>query len=213
MLIPPERRDEEREILARIVRGEPIEHFETVRVAKDGRRIDISLTISPIRNASNEVIGASKIARDISRRKTLEARDRFLADLDDRLRQLSDAEAITVTAARALGEHLHVNRCAYATVEEDEDTFELTGNYTDGVHSIVGRYTFRQFGEECLRLMRAGEPYVVIDADERSADHGGRTALVRDDRDPRSDLCADSERGAVRGRHGGPYAESPRVGR
>ena len=146
MLIPPERRDEEREILARIVRGEPIEHFETVRVAKDGRRIDISLTISPIRNASNEVIGASKIARDISRRKTLEARDRFLADLDDRLRQLSDAEAITLTAARALGEHLHVNRCAYATVEEDEDTFELTGNYTDGVHSIVGRYTFRQFG-------------------------------------------------------------------
>ena len=164
MLIPPERLDEEREILARIERGEPIEHFETVRVAKDGRRIDISLTISPIRNASNEVIGASKIARDISRRKTLEARDRFLAHLDERLRQLSDAEAITVTAARALGEHLHVNRCAYATVEEDEDTFELTGNYTDGVHSIVGRYTFRQFGQECLRLMRAGQPYVVSDA-------------------------------------------------
>ncbi len=164
MLIPPERRDEEREILARIERGEPIEHFETVRVAKDGRRIDISLTISPIRNTANEVIGASKIARDISRRKTLEARDRFLADLDDRLRQLSDADGITVTAARALGKHLHVNRCAYATVEEDEDTFELTGNYTDGVHSIVGRYTFRQFGEECLRLMRAGQPYVVSDA-------------------------------------------------
>ena len=164
ILIPPERRDEEREILARIVRGKPIEHFETVRVTKDGRRIDISLTISPIRSASDEVIGASKIARDISRRKTLEARDRFLADLDERLRQLSDAEAITITAARALGEHLHVNRCAYATVEEDEDSFELTGNYTDGVHSIVGRYTFRQFGQECLRLMRAGEPYVVIDA-------------------------------------------------
>jgi PAS domain S-box-containing protein len=165
MLIPPERRDEEREILAGIVRGRPIEHFETVRVTKSGRRIDISLTISPIRNASGDVIGASKIARDISRRKTLEARDRFLANLDERLRQLSDAEVITLTAARALGEHLHVNRCAYATVEEDEDTFELTGNYTDGVHSIVGRYTFRQFGQECLRLMRAGQPYVVIDAE------------------------------------------------
>lgn len=166
MLIPPERRDEEREILARIVRGEPIEHFETVRVTKSGRRINISLTISPIRNASGVVIGASKIARDVSRRKMLEGRDRFLADLDERLRQLSAAEAITLTAARALGEHLHVNRCAYATVEEDEDTFELTGNYTDGVPSIVGRYTFRQFGEECLRLMRAGEPYVVIDAQD-----------------------------------------------
>jgi PAS domain S-box-containing protein len=165
MLIPPEGRDEEHRILARIARGEPIEHFETVRVAKGGRRVDISLTVSPIRNAANEVIGASSIARDISRRKTLEARDRFLADLDDTLRQLSDAEAITVTAAGALGGHLHVNRCAYATVEQDEDTFQLTGNYTDGVHSIVGRYTFRQFGQECLRLMRAGEPYVVIDAE------------------------------------------------
>ena len=168
MLIPPERRDEEREILQRIARGEPIEHFETVRVAKGGRRIDISLTLSPIRNASNEVIGASKIARDISRRKSLEARDRFLADLDDALRHLSEAEAITLSAARALGVHLQVNRCAYATVEDDQDTFQLTGNYTDGVPSIVGRYTFRQFGKECLRLMRAGEPYVVRDAERDS---------------------------------------------
>ena len=165
MLIPPERLDEERGILARIGRGEPIEHFETVRVAKGGRRIEISLTVSPIRNASNQVIGASTIARDISRRRTLEARDRFLGDLDETLRQLSDAEGITLAAARALGRHLHVNRCAYATVEEDEDTFHLTGNYTNGVDSIVGRYTFRQFGEECLRLMRAGEPYVVTDTE------------------------------------------------
>ena len=51
MLIPPDRRDEEQQILERIIRGERIEHFETVRVSKDGRRIDISLTISPIRDA------------------------------------------------------------------------------------------------------------------------------------------------------------------
>ncbi len=165
ILIPPERLNEEREILARIVNGDRIEHFETVRVSKGGRRLDISLTISPIRDASGDVIGASKVARDISRRKTLEARDHFLVELDDTLRQQSDAEAITLTAARALGTHLAVNRCAYATVEEDENTFLLTGNFTDGVASIVGRYTFRQFGEECLRLMRAGEPYVVVDSE------------------------------------------------
>ena len=164
MLIPPDRLNEEREVLARIVGGEPIGHFETVRITKSGVRIDISLTVSPIRNASHEVIGASKIARDISRRKTLEARDRFLVDIDEALRQLSDAEAITVTAARALGGHLQVNRCAYATVAEDQDTFDLTGNFTDGVDSIIGRYTFSQFGQECLRLMRAGEPYIVADA-------------------------------------------------
>ena len=165
MLIPSERLDEEQQILAHIVRGDPIEHFETVRLTKDGRRIDISLTVSPIRDTSGSIVGASKVARDISRRKTLEARDRFLVELDDVVRQHSEAEAITLTAARALGEHLAVNRCAYATVEEDEDTFLLTGNFTNGVDSIVGRYTFRQFGEECLRLMRAGEPYVVADSD------------------------------------------------
>jgi PAS domain S-box-containing protein len=168
MLIPSERRDEEHQILERIVRGDRIEHFETVRVCKDGRRIDISLTVSPIRDASGEVVGASKVARDISRRKSLEARDRFLVELDDAVRQQVEAEAITLTAARALGEHLAVNRCAYATVEEDEDTFLLTGNFTDGAESIVGSYTFRQYGEECLRLMRAGEPYVVADSDRDS---------------------------------------------
>jgi PAS domain S-box-containing protein len=72
LIIPPERLDEEQEILSRISRGERVEHFETVRMAKDGRRIDISLTISPIRDAEGQIIGASKIARDVSERKQAE---------------------------------------------------------------------------------------------------------------------------------------------
>jgi PAS domain S-box-containing protein len=92
--------------------------------------------------------------------------DRLLVRLDDAVRSMVAAEEITQTAARLLGDHLDVNRCAYATVDPDEDTFDLSGNYTNGTHSIVGRYRFRQFGAECLRLMRAGEPYVVSDARE-----------------------------------------------
>ena len=65
-------RTRKHEILARIARGERIEHFETVRMTKDGRRLDISLTVSPIRDASGEIIGASKIARDITDRKRAE---------------------------------------------------------------------------------------------------------------------------------------------
>ncbi|HVJ29250.1 MAG TPA: PAS domain S-box protein, partial [Gammaproteobacteria bacterium] len=68
ILIPPEHQPEEDEILARIRRGERVEHFETVRLTKDNRRIDISLTISPVRNSAGRIIGASKIARDISER-------------------------------------------------------------------------------------------------------------------------------------------------
>ncbi|MGC2058477.1 MAG: PAS domain S-box protein, partial [Candidatus Sulfotelmatobacter sp.] len=73
MLIPPERANEESDILDRIRRGESVKHFETVRVRKDGTRVDISEAISPIRDASGAIVGASKIARDITQRKQAEA--------------------------------------------------------------------------------------------------------------------------------------------
>jgi PAS domain S-box-containing protein len=93
-LIPPERQEEEPALLARLRRGERIEHFETVRVTKDGRRIDISLSVSPIRDPDGKIIGASKVARDITQRKRAEAalreadrrKDEFLATLAHELR-------------------------------------------------------------------------------------------------------------------------------
>jgi PAS domain S-box-containing protein len=94
LIIPPERRSEEDEVLARLGRGEKVDHFETVRQAKDGRRIDISLTVSPIKNAAGRIIGASKVARDITERKRQEellkeanrAKDEFLAMVSHELR-------------------------------------------------------------------------------------------------------------------------------
>jgi PAS domain S-box-containing protein len=79
LIIPPERHGEEDNILARLRRGERIDHFETVRQAKDGRRLDISLTVSPIKDAQGRVIGASKVARDITQRKLIEAEQVRLA--------------------------------------------------------------------------------------------------------------------------------------
>ena len=72
IIIPDELLHEEPRILARLRRGERLEHFETVRRCKDGRRVDISLTVSPMRDASGKVLGASKIARDITARKRAE---------------------------------------------------------------------------------------------------------------------------------------------
>lgn len=94
LIIPPDRRDEEFEILARISQGERIEHFETVRVSKQGRLIDISLTVSPIRDRDGRIIGASKIARDITDRKRVDKaldeanqrKDQFIALLAHELR-------------------------------------------------------------------------------------------------------------------------------
>jgi PAS domain S-box-containing protein len=74
ILIPEERAQEEADILARIARGESVKHFDTVRVRKDGTKIDVSVTISPIRDSNGNVVGASKIARDITERKHAEGR-------------------------------------------------------------------------------------------------------------------------------------------
>ena len=88
MIIPLDRRDEETRILARLRQGEPIEHFDTVRQRKDGTKVEISLSISPVRDAAGKIIGASKIARDITGRKRIE---RELYESEQRFRILADA--------------------------------------------------------------------------------------------------------------------------
>ena len=86
LLIPPDRLDEERKILEQLKRGERVDHFETVRMRKDGSRLDISLTISPVKGADGRIVGASKVARDITDRKLAEKALREYAE------QLKDAD-------------------------------------------------------------------------------------------------------------------------
>jgi len=88
MIIPQDRRDEETTILAKLRRGERIDHFDTIRMRKDGTKLEISLTISPVRDAEGKIIGASKIARDVTGRKRME---RELHESEQRFRTLADA--------------------------------------------------------------------------------------------------------------------------
>ena len=291
MLMPPDRVNEEPSILDRIRHGKKVDHYETVRRRKDGTLIDVSLTVSPIKDSEGKVIGASKIARDITAQKRVERivleseekfytlaesvphmvwmaepdgnvfwfnqawyeytgstseemlgwgwrsaiepeflpevervwkeslesgvpfemeypirgrngesrwfltrgnpaiersgkiirwfgtntdiheqrkidrRNRFILDLDERVRPLERPEEIVLELASLLGRHLGVDRCAYAEVEEDENHFYIPGDYTrdEETISIVGRYAMSQFGDEVLRLMRANKPFVVDD--------------------------------------------------
>jgi len=86
MVIPPERHDEEERLLSAIRRGESIKHYETTRIAKDGHVLEVSVTLSPIRDHEGRIIGASKIARDISeRRRTEQALARHRDELEERV--------------------------------------------------------------------------------------------------------------------------------
>jgi PAS domain S-box-containing protein len=93
MLFPPDRMNEEREILARIEKGERVGHFESVRIRKDGRPIHVALTISPIRDSEGRITGASKIARDITVQKQAEA---ALRNSERQLRQFIEEAPISV---------------------------------------------------------------------------------------------------------------------
>ncbi|MBY2968154.1 PAS domain S-box protein [Rhizobium leguminosarum] len=100
ILIPEDRLDEEPAILSRIHAGERVDHFETIRRRKDGTLLDISLTISPIRTRDGKIIGASKIARDISdRKRAAERQDLLLREMHHRVKNLFAITSSIITLA------------------------------------------------------------------------------------------------------------------
>jgi len=102
LIIPEDRKTEENGILARPRRGEKIEHFETIRQTRDGRRVPVSLTVSPIRDARGNIIGASKVARDITERVGAhEALERAHEELEERVRTRTAELAKSNDALRA----------------------------------------------------------------------------------------------------------------
>ena len=102
-LIPPELHHEELEIIGRLARGERIEHYETVRIRKDGSRVDISLSVSPIRDLSGTVVGAAKIARDVTEAKRLFEAERMLSE---QLQELASELEQQIEEGQSLQEEL-----------------------------------------------------------------------------------------------------------
>jgi PAS domain S-box-containing protein len=138
MLIPPDRQTEEDDILARLRRGERMSHFETVRVRRDGEAIDVSLTISPVRDATGTIIGASKIARDITAIKAAER---------ERVRLLEENAAITA-ALNEVG----------AIVASDLDRESAVQAVTDAATEL----TTAQFGAFFYNVINSsGESYTL----------------------------------------------------
>jgi PAS domain S-box-containing protein len=152
ILIPPERQAEEDEILARLREGERVEPFETVRLTKDGRQLDISLTISPVRDSSGAIVAASKIARDITERKRAAA---ALAAQQEWFRVTLASIGDAVIATDAAGCVSYMN--AAAETLTGWRLLEATGRRLEDVFHIVSETTREPVENPVAMVMRSGQ--------------------------------------------------------
>jgi PAS domain S-box-containing protein len=152
ILIPPERQAEEDEILARLRAGERVEPFETVRLTKDGRQLDISLTISPVRDSSGAIVAASKIARDITERKRAAA---ALAAQQEWFRVTLASIGDAVIASDAAGCVSYMN--AAAETLTGWLLHEATGRALEDVFHIVNETTREPVENPVAMVMRSGQ--------------------------------------------------------
>jgi PAS domain S-box-containing protein len=173
VLFPPDRLAEEDDILARLRRGGRVDHFETVRRRKDGRDIDVSLTISPVRDAAGRVVGVSKIARDITEKKRAEA---ALHDLNESLEQRVAERMREVAEAngRLMAEAAERERAEAALLQSQK--LEAVGQLASGLAHDFNNLLAVILGNLELLDMRLPDERLrkLVQAAARSAQRGAK---------------------------------------
>jgi PAS domain S-box-containing protein len=178
ILIPPDRLAEEDEIIARLKAGERVDHFETERLRADGRRLLVSLTVSPIKDAENNVVGASKIVRDVTHQREAEQRERLLlaeaAAANAKFGAFFEQGALFAGLMNVTGTMVEVNRVAAEECGYTKD--DIVGKpFWEGpwwaaspasVPRIEAAVAYAREGH----VFRAEVPYVVANGEERVAD-------------------------------------------
>ena len=193
LIIPEERRAEEEEVIARLRRGETVSHFDTVRRAKDGRLLDISLTVSPLRDPAGRITGASKIARDLTGHKQVRAQ---LSATQARLEAIVDSAMDAVITVDEAQEIVLFNRAAEQVFKLPREqalgqplTQLIPSRFRAGHHGHIERFghtgvTSRRMGDvTTLWALRSDGSEFPIEASISQAAEGGRrfyTVILRD---------------------------------
>ncbi len=147
LIVPWERRSEEEDILRRLARGERVEHFETVRRRKDGSYLDVSLTISPVRDGAGRITGASNVARDVSERKRTEV---ALRESEERFRAIFETTPGCVKLVSSDGTLLQMNRPGLQMVGA-RSADEVVGRNVYDLIAPEDRDRFKAFNESICR--------------------------------------------------------------
>ena len=176
LIIPDNRKNEEPLILERVRRGQRVDHYETVRKRKDGQLINISVTVSPIRDDDGRIIGASKIARDITERERMHA---ALKESESRYRELLQLLPVAVHVCDATGMIRHFNQAATVLWGREPKTNDSSERFT-GAHKLFypdGRPM--PFTEHPVAVaLRTGQPKLNVELCFERPDGTRRTALA-----------------------------------
>ena len=170
LIVPPERLEEEQQFLEALRRGERIEQRDIERVRKDGTRVPVSISISPVYDRHGHIIGASTTARDITARKQWEAHlvrseeaQRLLVGIHDATRGLEDAALVMREIVSRVGAHFDVTRCAYGEVDVTQNQIDITRGYTKDLPTVAGRYNLDAFGPLMIGELKAGRTAMISD--------------------------------------------------
>jgi len=158
VIVPWERRAEQEEILRRLARGERVNHLETVRRKKDGTTLDVSLTISPIRDIEGAVIGASDVARDITEEKRVE---RALQESEERFRAIVETTPECVKLLSEEGTLLHMNSPGLHMVGADSAE-EVVGKSVYDLIAPEDRDTFKAFNEGICKGKQGSLEFEIV---------------------------------------------------
>jgi PAS domain S-box-containing protein len=156
LILPPDRLDEEADVLARLRRGEKIDHFETLRRAKDGRLVDVSMTVSPIRSNDGRIVGASNVARDITERRLA---DEALSRSRRRYQRIFESAGVSIwdedfTAVRAALDELRASGV--------RDFAEYFAQRPGEVERYIGLVRVVDVNETTLRMFGATEKQTLL---------------------------------------------------
>ncbi|PYP41632.1 MAG: hypothetical protein DMD43_05820, partial [Gemmatimonadetes bacterium] len=162
IVVPPEQPDELAGILARLRRGETVDHYETTRIRKDGARVTVSVTVSPIRDEGGKIIGASSIARDVTERKEDEARLQRAA-LHDALTDLPNRVFFAECVTRALERTRREPRYRFAVFYLDLDDFKLVN---DSLGHEAGDELLIGIARRLITTLRPGDVVARLGGDE-----------------------------------------------
>jgi PAS domain S-box-containing protein len=179
VLAPPERYNEMPSILEKVRRGEHLSHYETVRLKKDGERIDVSITVSPTIDPLGNVVGASTIARDISERKRTEEAQRFLAEAGAALSSSLNYRATLASVARLVVPYL-ADWCVIDVLEEDGSLDRLAMTHQDPqkitlAHELEVRYPPDMDAPHGVaQALRTGRSELVSEISEPLIDEAAR---------------------------------------